>query len=113
MKEELLDELVDLFYNEAPYDWTIEIDSDDPPENVRGICFPTTKVVVLFAPQSYVEAKWAVLHELAHARMNRGHTLYWEQEFVRLLKKYNFPRSEVTFMTNSIGPVMQEWITNG
>ena len=111
MNETELDFLTQVFYTNAPYDYSLEI-TDKRDKHYHGLCQPDAKVCVLFKPDSFKSAMFTLLHELAHARMNKGHTYLWEREFVSLLKKYKFTPDEVLNLTSQIGPAMKEWIND-
>ena len=109
MDENELDKLTGIFYNEAPYDYVLTINSKKR-KRLRGVCIYALKACVVFAPESYNEALFTMLHEIAHARVqHKTHSETWEKEFVQLLRKYNFPRYQAAAMAPS-SPNMRKWI---
>ena len=109
MNEEERDEIEGIFYDEAPYDFVLHF-SNRKPGVVRGLCSYDTKICTLFRADTYLDALFVVLHELAHARIqHRTHSETWEAEFVRLLDKYEYPRNLVTRQAEAMGPNLRRY----
>jgi hypothetical protein len=79
--------------------------------SVRGLCSYQEKVCVLYGEDEYYGALIVMLHEIAHARIqHQTHSLVWETEFARLLRKYNYPKEMVAQQTDRIGPALKEYV---
>jgi hypothetical protein len=109
LTEYQIDSLMDVFYKEAPHDYTITFETKKR-KHVKGACFYAEKVVVIFGFFDYYEALETILHEVAHANIqHRTHSDVWEKELVRLLIKYNFPR-DLAGRNTVVGPNERKYI---
>lgn len=109
MNENELDKLVGVFYDNAPYDYVLTVENHKR-KYLYGMCIYDKKACILFAPESYNEALFTMLHEIAHARVqHKTHSETWEKEFVQLLKKYDFPKYQARTMA-PMSANMKEWI---
>lgn len=104
-----IEQLEDIFYSEQLYDFVLAI-SHRKPRHVLGACDLSDKTVYLYKPLNYYDALFTLLHEIAHARIQSGHTKAWEDEFIRLLNKYDFPRDTKFQSTHLIGPNVMEYL---
>lgn len=96
-----------IFYAEAPWDYQLIINPKRDPYH-KGECAPILKVCIVYNPQSFLGALSTVLHELAHAITDKGHTQEWGKQYIRLLEKYDYPKEEIShhaFMFNAL----KEW----
>lgn len=114
MTEDELDNLFDIFYSEAPYDYVLTIKEKAPPKvrgwTISGYCDYTDKMVVLFMNNSYLDSLDTIMHELAHANIqHRTHSDVWEKEYIRLVRKYEIPQ-EIVGHNDIIGPNAREYI---
>lgn len=110
MTDEELEKLVDIFYENSPYDYVLEI-SPRKPKFYRGVCTYSVKVCTIFSPQNYMDALWVTLHELAHANIQHTtHSEAWDKEFTRLLNKYEYPRNLVSVQAEAIGPNLRQYM---
>lgn len=92
LSEEQEDILTGIFYKEAPYNYVLSFDPEKP-AGYKGLCSYDEQVCVVYGnTEDYYDALETMLHEIAHARIQKTHTDEWEKELVRLLTKYNFPR---------------------
>lgn len=113
MNEEQLENLTNIFYLEAPYDYVLQI-TDKKSKHLLGVCLYQEKLCVIFGPNSYIDALITALHELAHARIqHQTHSDTWEKEFVRLLTKYKVSPLNVKLHSHIMGPNVKEYISNG
>lgn len=100
MTDDDFERLEFIFYNEAPYDYVLEI-VDKPRKYFRGSCSYDYQVCFIYGPEDYTSALITMLHEIAHARiqapyaMARGHTEKWEQEFIFLLDKHKVNKDTI------------------
>jgi hypothetical protein len=94
LKDSEIDKLTEIFYQEAPYDYILSIEIRKN-KHYRGACFYQEQICRLFGPDNYIEALFTMLHEIAHARIqHKTHSDMWAKEYVRLLRRYQFPKDE-------------------
>ena len=104
------EKIQNVFYSEAPYDYVLEF-VNRKPKTVAGICHWGQKIVEVYTQQPYDNILFTILHEIAHANMSnvtQTHSEVWEQEFVRLLKKYNVSKKAANHFV--IGHNIREWM---
>ena len=100
MTDNELQQLEFIFYNEAPYDYVLEVQNRRR-KYYLGSCSYDGKVCFLYGPEDYTSALITMLHEIAHARIEteyreaRGHTEAWEMEFIFLLNKHNIDKQAI------------------
>lgn len=110
MLQNEIEELEEIFYSEAPYDYALSI-IDRKSKYVHGACFYDEKMCAIFGPDTYDEALFTMLHEIAHARIqHKTHSDVWEKEFVYLLGKYKVSAKTVKNMRTIHGPNVREYV---
>ena len=110
LTEDQEEELSDIFYAEAPFDFVLTFSKKKHPD-VNGVCVYEDKICTILGAEEYKTALITLLHELAHARIqHKTHSDTWEKEFVRLLAKYNVERSYSAFAHTIIGPNIRRYI---
>lgn len=110
LSDDDIDDIMNIFYAEAPHDFIIAVEFSKP-KRLRGECYFDDKACVIYSPETYEDALWVTLHELAHARIqHRTHSEMWDAEFVRLLKKYEFPPELVSSQAEAIGPNLRKFM---
>jgi len=110
MDDDNLDQLMEIFYENAPYDYVLSF-SERKPARLRGLCSYENKVCLVFKEETYLDALWVMLHELAHSLIqHKTHSEPWDRKFAELLEQYDYPKNLVSTQAEAIGPNLRKYM---